>query len=101
MTSWLPAVFSLASVCVGSLLTIVGQSLSDRRARLKDVEGRKEEFRIKNFETHRTALLEMQEIVIAFSRNVLTEKMRRKTEEYPVFDEQPMKDVARDIIECM
>lgn len=101
MTSWLPTVFSLGSVCVGSLLTIVGQSLSDRRARLKDVEGRKEEFRIKNFEMHRTALLKMQEIVIAFSQRVLTEKTRRNVEEYPVFDKQPINDAARDLMECM
>jgi hypothetical protein len=90
MATWVPAFTSLSAVCIGALLTMLGQTLSDRRARNKDTDARKEEFRLKNFEIQRDALLQMQEILNEFSRKVLLEKIRRETDEYPIFDKQPL-----------
>lgn len=49
---------------------MLGQYLSDRRTRIRDREARREEFRIRNFEIQRDALLELQEVIVSLNRNI-------------------------------
>jgi hypothetical protein len=57
---------------------MLGQHLSDRRVWIRDREARREEFRVRNFEIQRDALLELQEVVIGVADNVRSIAMKTK-----------------------
>jgi hypothetical protein len=61
MTDWATALVPVAALAVGSLLTMLGQSLTDRRAYRREREARYHDFRIRRFEIERDTLLELQD----------------------------------------
>jgi hypothetical protein len=78
MADWTNTALPLASLAAGSLLTMLGQGLNDRRAAKREQLARREEFRAANFEVHRSAILEMQELVRDTFKSLLTERTRRQ-----------------------
>jgi len=70
MTDWVTVALSGGSVCVGAGLTMLGQYLADIRSRARDREARREGFRITNYEIQRSALMELQEIIIKLSKSL-------------------------------
>jgi hypothetical protein len=67
---WATAALSGTSLVAGAGLAMMGQYFADARTRSRDRETRREEFRIKNFEIQRDALLELQEVVTKFTKEV-------------------------------
>jgi hypothetical protein len=70
LTNLATVVLSGGSVCLGAALTMLGQYLADRRSHMRDREERREGFRITNFEIQRSALLELQEVVIKTGHSI-------------------------------
>jgi hypothetical protein len=92
---WVSIVLPVVTLVVGALLTMAGQALSDRRREASERLARKQEFQNSNFEMHRTALLEMQEVLRDSFIAAGAERSRRKYEGYyEFFDTRPFKDYA-------
>jgi hypothetical protein len=47
---------------------MIGQYLADRRSGMRDREARREGFRISNYEIQRSALLELQEVIVTLNK---------------------------------
>ncbi|TDB96912.1 hypothetical protein [Actinomadura sp. 7K534] len=95
MSPWISAVIALASLTIGSGLTIIGQLLTDKRAFRRDRIGRREEFRNNNFEVQRVALFQIQETLASLTQQTHMEKVRREVSgEYNYFDTQPNKNIG-------
>jgi hypothetical protein len=89
---WVSIVLPVVTLVVGALLTMAGQALSDRRREASERLARKQEFQNSNFEVHRTALLEMQEILRDSFIAAGAERHRRTYEGYyKFFDARPLK----------
>jgi hypothetical protein len=86
MADWTIAAVSAGSVVVGSLLAYGQQALTDRRIARREQESRRENFRIQNFEVHKDALLEIQQLLAEFSRKTKSENIRRKEVEHEFFN---------------
>lgn len=85
--NWINILLPIATLVIGSGLTMLGQALSDRRREESERKVRKEQFRIDNFDVHRTALLEMQEAVRDLAIATGEERARRKNSgDYEFFD---------------
>lgn len=54
------ALVPVGSLAMGSLLTMIAQGLSDRRAHGREREARREEFRLRQYERERDAIIAMQ-----------------------------------------
>jgi len=80
MTDWANAALPVATLILGSVLTMAGQALGDRRTATRERRARREAFRASNFEMHRAAMLEMQETVRECYQAFLDEKQRREEE---------------------
>jgi hypothetical protein len=92
MTTWAGTLLPIGTLVIGSLLTMGGQALRDRRAEKKEERVRREAFRVGNFEMHRSAMLEMQELVSDTFTGFLKEKHRREREGYyEYFDGRPFR----------
>ena len=78
LTDWVTVALAGGSVCVGAGLTMLGQYFADRRSYARDREARREGFRITNYEIQRSALLELQEIVIKLSNSLGAISMRSR-----------------------
>lgn len=85
---WVNILLPIATLIIGSGLTMLGQAISDRRKDAGEERARKQQFRVENFsDVHRTAILEMQELVRAFADTVTAESIRREQSgEYEYFD---------------
>lgn len=84
---WVNILLPIATLIIGSVLTMLGQALSDRRREAGEERARKEQFRVGNFDIHRTAMLDMQELLRAFGDAVTAESIRRRQSgEYEYFD---------------
>jgi hypothetical protein len=89
MSDWVNTALPIATLVLGSVLTMAGQALRDRRTAGREERARREGFMASNFEVHRSAILEMQEISKDFYQAFLTEKQRRKGEGfYDYFDKR-------------
>lgn len=77
MSDWIHIVLPIATLVLGSLLTMAGQALRDRRMEERDRRARREGFLTNNFDMHRSAMLEMQELVRDFYDAFHKEKRRR------------------------
>jgi len=90
MADWINITLPVCSLIAGSLLTMASQALNDKRAAARERTARREQFEAMNFEMHRTAMLEMQEIVLRFSDVVSKEKRRRiDSGYYDYWDSRP------------
>jgi hypothetical protein len=63
MADWVTALVPVSSLAAGSLLGMLGQGLSDRRALRREREARIEAFAIKRYEHERQNLLTLQEVL--------------------------------------
>ncbi|MFG1961497.1 hypothetical protein [Nonomuraea sp. NPDC049028] len=91
---WVTTLVPVGSLITGAVLTMLGQSLADRRALRREHEARKEQFHAKNFEIHRDALLKLQEAVVEFSSRIKQENVRREGDgDYEFWDSQPAKPI--------
>jgi hypothetical protein len=68
MTSWAASLIPVASLALGSVLTMVGQARSDRRISRRERESRRDEFRIRRYEIERDTLLALQDAVIEHAK---------------------------------
>ena len=94
MADWVNVALPIASLIVGSLLTMANQALTDRRVTDREERARRDQFKTANFEMHRTAMLEMQEIVRDCYDALVKESQRRATSgDYEYFDSRPWKAV--------
>lgn len=85
--NWINILLPIATLVIGSGLTMLGQALSDRRREASERKVRKEQFRIGNFDVHRTALLEMQDAVRDMAIAIGKERARRQhSGDYEFFD---------------
>jgi hypothetical protein len=91
LTGWAVTLVPVCSAIVGALIALTGQALADRRTTRREREARRENFKIQNFEIHRNALLEAQQVLDEFSRKTIDEKLRRESGEYAYFDANPLK----------
>jgi hypothetical protein len=82
MSSWVTVTLPIGTLVLGSVLTMTGQALNDRRAAKREERGRREQFLASNFEMHRTAMLEMLELASEFYQAWVKEKTRREIEFY-------------------
>jgi hypothetical protein len=77
----------IATLIIGSGLTMLGQFISDRRREDSERRARREQFRADNFDMHRTAMLEMQQMAHDLASAVIREQGRRKRSgDYEYFD---------------
>jgi hypothetical protein len=77
---------------------MAGQALKDRRAAQRERRSLRAGFLSANFEVHRTAILEMQEIVGESYKALIAERRRRiETGCYDFFDNWPFKSMVTDI----
>jgi hypothetical protein len=84
---WVNILLPIATLIIGSALTMAGQALSDRRREASERRARREQFRVANFDMHRTAMLEMQEVARDLASAVISESLRRKQSgDYDFFD---------------
>ncbi|MGW2309312.1 hypothetical protein [Actinomadura luteofluorescens] len=81
MSTLTTTLLPIATLGLGAALTMIGQSLTDRRVYRREKEARKEQFRAQNFEIHRTALLDLQEKISDLSSRTQVERLRRKTDD--------------------
>lgn len=96
MPAWVNIVLPIATLVLGSLLTMAGQALRDRRMDERDKRARYEGFLAGNFEMHRSAMLEMQEQVKNFFDTFWTEKQRRTNEGfYQYFKDWPLGELIK------
>lgn len=94
MSTLTTTIIPIATLGLGAALTMLGQSLTDRRTSRRDKEARKEQFRAQNFELHRTALLALQETVSELSARTQVEKHRRKVDDAETYLQgNPFKDL--------
>jgi hypothetical protein len=95
VSGWPTVLISLGSLVVGAILTMLGQTLADRRTRSREREARREDFLIRNFDTQREALLKVQELVDEIARSVRAEH-RRKLDDgvYAYFESKPARNIS-------
>ena len=77
MAGWINIVLPIGTLVLGSVLTMAGQALKDRRVDERERRARREEFLTGNFETHRSAMLEMQDLVRDLHAAYQAERQRR------------------------
>lgn len=63
MTNWAASLIPVGSLFAGSLLTMVGQALTDRRISRREREKRLDGYRVRSFEIERETLLSLQEAI--------------------------------------
>jgi hypothetical protein len=84
---WVDILLPIATLIIGSGLTMAGQALSDRRRETRERRARREQFRVDNFDIHRTAMLEMQEAIRDLTKAITSENVRRRhSGEYEYFE---------------
>ena len=99
MSDWVQIFLPIATLVLGSLLTIAGQVLRDRRMEEKEQRARREAFLASNFEMHRSAMLEMQELVRDFYDAFFKEKQRRTNEGfYQYFEAGPLRGIPEKMV---
>jgi hypothetical protein len=85
--NWINILLPIVTLVIGSGLTMLGQAISDRRREASERRVRKEQFRVSNFDVHRTAMLEMQETIQDLTIAIGAENIRRRhSGEYEFFD---------------
>lgn len=94
MSDWVHIVLPIATLVLGSLLTMAGQALRDRRMDERERRARREVFLAGNFEMHRSAMLEMQELVRDFYDAFYKEKQRRIEDGfYRYMEARPLREI--------
>ena len=93
MSQWITTALPIATLALGSALTMAGQALIDRRKEARDRRARREEFQNNNFEMHRSAMLSMQEIARDCFDSVANERVRREGSEYEYFESRRLKNL--------
>jgi hypothetical protein len=61
---WVPVLVTTGSLALGSLLTMAGQALSDRRTRARESAARKDQLRIQLYQEERAVLHQLQDLVL-------------------------------------
>lgn len=98
MSDWVQIVLPIVTLVLGSLLTMAGQALRDRRMEERDRRTRREGFLASNFEVHRSAMLEMQDLVRDFYDSFQKEKQRRITDDfYRYMEARPLQDIQEKV----
>jgi hypothetical protein len=93
MPQWVNTLLPIVTLVAGALLTMAGQALSDRRKQTSERLARKQEFQNSNFEVHRTALLDMQEVLRDSFIAVGAERSRRMlVGDYKFFTARPLEN---------
>jgi hypothetical protein len=93
VTDWISTLVPIGTFIAGSLVTLAGQALHDRRIAERERRARREDFRIANFDMHRGAMLEMQELVRDCYETFINEKLRRENEgDNEYFDTHLLRD---------
>jgi hypothetical protein len=80
MVDWIDTALPIATLILGSGLTMAGQALRDRRAESRERAARREGFMVANFEVHRSGILEMQRLVQDCHRAWQSEDQRRNAD---------------------
>lgn len=95
MPVWVSIVLPIGTLVLGSVLTMAQQARSDRRADERAKRARRAEFLTSNFDTHRSAMLDMQELVRDIFAAYQAEKQRRvKDGFYQYMKDFPFRDSA-------
>jgi len=93
MPVWVSIVLPIGTLVLGSVLTMAQQARSDRRADERARRARREEFLTGNFDTHRSSMLDMQELVRDLFSAYQAEKQRRvKDGFYQYMNDFPVRD---------
>jgi hypothetical protein len=71
MTHWPATLNTVVTLVAGGGLTMAGQALTDRRARRRDREARRETFLMQNFTAQREAVMKIQEMVDEFGNSYM------------------------------
>jgi hypothetical protein len=99
MTNWLAVILPILTLILGAALTMASQAIQDRRIAAREKRAQRQSFMATNFEVHRTAMLEMQELVRDYYQAFLTEKVRRESEGfYLYFDERSPRAISARIL---
>lgn len=99
MPVWGTAVLSIGTLVLGAILTMVGQARSDRRAQERARLARREEFLTNNFDMHRSAMLDMQELVRNLFAAFQAERRRRDADGfYQYMKDFPIRDSCQKIM---
>lgn len=98
VTDWTNTLLPIGTLVLGSLLTIAGQTLRDRRLAKNEKLARRESFRVANFEMHRDAMLKMQELARDCYDAFFKEKTRREVDgDYQYFDKNPLRNAYEGV----
>jgi hypothetical protein len=98
MPIWGTVVLSVGTLVLGAILTMFGQARSDRRAEERARLARREEFLTNNFDVHRSAMLDMQELVRDLFAAHQAERRRRDADGfYQYMKDFPIRDSAQKI----
>jgi hypothetical protein len=93
MPHWVNTLLPIVTLVAGALLTMAGQAFSDRRKQASERLAREQEFQNSNFEVHRTALLDMQEVLRDSFIAVGAERSRRiLVGDYEFFNTRPLEN---------
>jgi hypothetical protein len=100
VSEWVTVVLPIGTLALGSVLTMTGQAFNDRRANERERRARREGFLAGNFEMHRAAMLEMQELMRDLYDSYLTEKNRRMNDGfYEYMKEFPLRNATSKLFQ--
>jgi hypothetical protein len=71
MTVWAESLLPVGSLIAGSMMTMAGQVLTDRRQSRRESDKRRDDFRLRRYETERETLLALQD---AIDKHILSSK---------------------------
>jgi hypothetical protein len=98
MPIWGTVVLSIVTLVLGAILTMIGQARSDRRTEERARLARREEFLTNNFDMHRSAMLDMQELVRDLFAAYQGERRRRDSDGfYQYMKDFPIRDSVQKI----
>jgi hypothetical protein len=104
MTPVLDVLLPVGALIAGSLLTMVNQSLTDRRTYSREREARRDDFRIRRFEIERDTLLALQDLLISYEMlpeavDVDEGKFHEAAEKARMLAERCLDAEVRDLVE--
>jgi len=99
VANWLDIILPIFTLILGAALTMASQAIQDRRIAAREKRAQRQSFMAANFEVHRSAILEMQEVVRDYYQAFLTEKARREDEGfYRYFDERRPRAMTAELL---
>src|SRR5487761_159291 len=99
MTNWREIILPIVTLILGAALTMASQAVQDRRVAARQKRAQRQGFMAANFEVHRSAILEMQEVARDYHEAFLAEKARREHGGfYQYFDERRPSSIAAGIL---